>query len=282
LVTATSFIDSGLADGFTTYYNVQAFVSNSMCDGPLSNCQAATPQPRAGSIGLDAGVYSCSSTITVTVIDSNIGSDTTTVSLTSTTEPAAESVTLTRVSPGSATYQGTIATTAGAPSPNGLLSVANGDAITATYVDGSDGAGGVNVVHSTGATGACALAGAKPVADGSFGTAMKGSRADASGATIDLTWDVSTCSSTNHHVIYGDLASVASTTVNGAACNLGTSGNASWSGVPAGDLWFVVVGDDGASTEGSWGTDGAGAQRGGTVASGQCGIGTRDNSGVCP
>jgi hypothetical protein len=163
-----------------------------------------------------------------------------------------------------------------------LLSVANGDAITATYVDGSDGAGGVNVVHSTGATGACALAGAKPVADGSFGTAMKGSRADASGATIDLTWDVSTCSSTNHHVIYGDLASVASTTVNGAACNLGTSGNASWSGVPAGDLWFVVVGDDGASTEGSWGTDGTGAQRGGTAASGQCGIGTRDNSGVCP
>ena len=27
---------------------VQAFVSSSACDGPLSNCQALTPQPAAG------------------------------------------------------------------------------------------------------------------------------------------------------------------------------------------------------------------------------------------
>jgi hypothetical protein len=117
LITAVSFNDTGLANGFTVYYNVQAFVSNSMCDGPLSNCQAVTPQSPAGTVGLDAGVYSCSSTITVTVVDSNIGSNTTAVSLASTTEPAAEPVTLTRVSPGSATYQGTIATTSGAPLP---------------------------------------------------------------------------------------------------------------------------------------------------------------------
>jgi hypothetical protein len=160
--------------------------------------------------------------------------------------------------------------------------VADGDSITATYVDAGDEAGGVNVPHAAGASVACAAASAKPVADGSFGAAMTGSRADASGDTIDLTWDVATCTSPNHHVIYGDLASVASTTVSGAVCNLGTSGSASWSGVPAGDLWFVVVGDDGASTEGSWGTDGAGAQRGLFTASGQCGLTVRDNSGVCP
>jgi hypothetical protein len=111
---------------------------------------------------------------------------------------------------------------------------------------------------------------------------MKGSRADAAGTTIDLTWDVSTCSSTDHHLIYGDLASVASTTVVGAACDLGTSGSASWSGVPSGNLWFLIVGDDGASAEGSWGTDGAGAQRGGSVPSGRCGMTARDNSGACP
>jgi hypothetical protein len=75
---------------------------------------------------------------------------------------------------------------------------------------------------------------------------------------------------------------VATAAVGGSVCNLGTSGSASWSGVPAGDLWFVVVSDDGASTEGSWGTDGTGAQRGGAAPSGQCGMGTRDNSGVCP
>jgi hypothetical protein len=241
-----------------------------------------TPQAFAGSVGLDAGAYSCSSTITVTVVDSNIGSNTTTVSLVSTTEPTAETVTLTRVSPGSATYVGTIPTTSGAAAHNGSLSVADGDTITATYVDASDGAGGSNVAHSAGATGACAPGGVKPVADGSFGSAMTGSRADAAGSTIDLTWDVATCSSPNHHLLYGDLAAVASPTVLGAACNLGTSGSGSWSGVPAGDLWFVVVGDDGVSTEGSWGTDGAGAQRGLFTASGQCGLTARDNSGVCP
>jgi hypothetical protein len=282
IVTTSSFTDLGLANGSSTYYNVHAFVSNQACDGPLSNCQAATPQPAAGAVGLDAGSYGCSSPITITVVDSSVGSNTTTVSLASTSEPAAETVTLTRVSPGSATYVGTMNTTSGAASPNGSLSVADGDAISATYVDAGDGAGGVNVSHSAAATATCAPGGVKPVSDGSFGAAMTGSRADASGSTIDLTWDVATCTSPNHHVIYGDLGSVASSAVSGAVCNLGTSGSASWSSVPAGDLWFVVVGDDGASTEGSWGTDGAGAQRGLFTASGQCGLTTRDNSGVCP
>jgi hypothetical protein len=241
-----------------------------------------TPQPFAGSVALNAGVYGCSSPITVTVVDSNIGSNTTTASVVSTTESAAETITLTRVSPGSATYAGTINTTSAAPAPNGQLSVATGDTITATYVDAGDGAGGVNVSRTAGATVACAAAVAKPVADGSFGTAMTGSRADASGTTIDLTWDVATCSSTDHHVLYGDLANVATAAVNGAACNLGTSGSASWTGVPAGDLWFIVVGDNDGSTEGSWGTDGTGGQRGGISPSGQCGMATRDNSGVCP
>ena len=116
----------------------------------------------------------------------------------------------------------------------------------------------------------------------SFGTAMKGSRADLAGTTIDVTWDVATCSSADHHILYGDLANVASAAVTGASCDLGTSGATSWSGVPAGDLWFVVVGDDNATTEGSWGTDGGGAQRGSGTASGQCGMAARDNSGVCP
>ena len=122
---------------------------------------------------------------------------------------------------------------------------------------------------------------AKPVADGSFGAAMLGSRADVPGATINLTWDVSTCSSTDHHVLYGALASVASSTVSGASCNLGATGSATWTGVPAGDLWFVVVGDNDATTEGSWGTMTSG-ERGGAAASGQCGLTTRDNSGTCP
>jgi hypothetical protein len=52
--------------------------------------------------------------------------------------------------------------------------------------------------------------------------------------------------------------------------------------VPAGNVWFVIVGDDDGTTEGSWGTDGNGAQRGGVTVSGLCGMTTRDNTGTCP
>jgi hypothetical protein len=124
--------------------------------------------------------------------------------------------------------------------------------------------------------------GVKPVADGVFGTAMHASRVDAPGSTIALTWDVATCTSADHHVLYGDLSSVASLSVVGAGCNLGTTGSANWTGVPAANLWFVVAGDNDATVEGSWGTDGVGGQRGGATPSGQCGLVVRNNSGTCP
>jgi hypothetical protein len=121
----------------------------------------------------------------------------------------------------------------------------------------------------------------KPVADGSFGTAMKASRGAPNGSTISLTWDVGTCVSTDHHVLYGPLTSVASSTVSGASCDLGVTGSATWNAVPPGSLWFVVVGDNNGTSEGSWGTT-TGGERGGTGASGMCGMTTRDNSGTCP
>jgi len=138
------------------------------------------------------------------------------------------------------------------------------------------GPGGCTMVTCPGAPSV-----AKPVPDGSFGTAMKAGRANPAGTSINLTWDVTTCSSTNHEVLYGNLATVATYAVSGSSCALGTSGTATWSGVPAGNLWFVVVGTNGSGTEGSWGT-GAAGQRGGGTASGQCGNAGRDNTGTCP
>jgi subtilisin-like proprotein convertase family protein len=123
--------------------------------------------------------------------------------------------------------------------------------------------------------------GAKPVADGSFGAPMTADRGNALATSINVTWDVSTCSSADHEILYGNLASVASSTVTGSFCGLGVSGAATWTGVPAGNLWFVVVGADNFGTEGSWGL-GTGGQRGGTAASGQCGNGVRDNTATCP
>jgi len=121
----------------------------------------------------------------------------------------------------------------------------------------------------------------KPVPDGAFGSAMTGSRANPEGTSINLTWDVSTCASTNYHVLYGDLASVASYTIGGSACAIGVSGAYAWSGVPAGDLWFVVAADDTISKEGSWGSA-TGGERGGASASGQCGMTTKETSDTCP
>ena len=148
-VTGTSLIDTGLSNGFAAYYTVQAAGANSACDGRLSNCQSVTPRAFSGLVTLDAGAYSCAGSIGVTVTDANIGAGTTTVTLTSTSEPGGEALTLTQVAPGSASYAGVMATTAAAPSANGLLSVANGGTITATYVDVSDGQGGLNVARYT-------------------------------------------------------------------------------------------------------------------------------------
>jgi subtilisin-like proprotein convertase family protein len=523
-VAGTTFTDTGLANGLDRYYRVQPRGFNALCEGRVSNCQVVTPQQFNGSVKLDAPTYTCSSHVAVSVVDANIGAGITTVKVTSATEPAGEIITLTQVAPGSASYSGTIILTGGAPAADGLVSVAHGDTITATYIDANDGLGGINVarqasaamdcagpvisnvrvtvltpqsaritwstdepatsvvrygplappastnsnpamvathsftvtglsgcssyvfsVASTDALGntaednaagayhpfatgrygtqtysssdtpvyipdnnvnggfstivapdvgivqnmtvkvnithpyvsdldlrlntpdpvmvtlvdrrgfegddfintvfdnaaatpiaagaapftgtfrpdaplpslvetnsavswqlgvvdhragdegfikswtlfltvpvACGPTGVRPVADGSFGTAMTGSRADAVGSLIDVTWDVSTCSSADHHILYGDLANVASASVSGSFCDLGTSGSASWPGVPAGDLWFVVVGDDDAATEGSWGTDGRGAQRGSGAPSGQCGITALNSVGACP
>jgi subtilisin-like proprotein convertase family protein len=128
---------------------------------------------------------------------------------------------------------------------------------------------------------ACTLAGTPPpVPDGAFGTGMTASRLAGDG--VHLTWDVATCAAENYHLLYGALENVSSYALSGAVCGLGPLGGYDWAGAPAGDLWFLVVADDAATTEGTWGTDGAGAPRNGTTASGFCGFTTRINAGTCP
>ena len=112
-------------------------------------------------------------------------------------------------------------------------------------------------------TACVAPAAPKPVAG------LQASRAAADGSAIDVTWSAG-CGSSQNEILYGSLASLSSYTVDGSVCGIGASGSTSWSGVPTGDLWFVVVGSDGAGTEGSWGDGPGGAPRKGD-ASGQCG-----------
>ena len=109
---------------------------------------------------------------------------------------------------------------------------------------------------------------------------LTASRVDA--GTLHVGWDPSACPATNYHLLYGPLATVSSYALSGGVCGLGPLGGYDWSAVPAGNLWFVVVGDDAVSTEGSWGVASGGAERGGATASGQCGFTLRSNGGTCP
>lgn len=121
-----------------------------------------------------------------------------------------------------------------------------------------------------------------PVPDGTFGTAMTADRGSLDGSTLVLHWDVGSCSAAGYKAIYGPLDSVSTYAIGGAACGLGTTGQATWTEAPPGDLWFEIVATDGAGTEGTWGVDGSGAAQNGTTASDTCGDGVRANSGSCP
>ena len=52
--------------------------------------------------------------------------------------------------------------------------------------------------------------------------------------------------------------------------------------MPAGDLYFLVVGHDGAETESSWGLDSELGERNGLTPSGECGTVVKDPTGTCP
>ncbi len=120
-----------------------------------------------------------------------------------------------------------------------------------------------------------------PVPDGTFGSPMTASRAAADGSSIAVGWDTGSCTAPGYKILYGPLSGVSLHTVGGSACALSTSGNATWSSVPAGDLWFVVVATNGAGTEGTWGSATAGPM-GGTTSSATCGDAARSNAGACP
>src|SRR5262249_46423638 len=161
-VAGTAFTDAGLADGFTVHYAVQAVGSNGACLSPVSACVEVVPQPFAGILTLDRGLYACRDMVRLRVRDGNAaaaqaGGGGVTVHVASSSEPAGETIALTQDSPGSPVYPGTLTLTADPPSsPDGRLTVEDGDAILATYVDADDGAGGYGLTRTAGASIDCA------------------------------------------------------------------------------------------------------------------------------
>ena len=63
---------------------------------------------------------------------------------------------------------------------------------------------------------------------------------------------------------------------------IGTNGSFIWFGAPPGDLFFLIVGTDGFTTESSWGTDSSLGERNGAAASGFCSAASKDVSVPCP
>jgi hypothetical protein len=114
------------------------------------------------------------------------------------------------------------------------------------------------------------------------------------GATLRLSFGNGSCiGGTRHNLIYGfgsQLPSQPGGTfdLEGSRCDV--SSPYDWAGTPdpasdpTGLLWFLVLSDDGATTEGPWGDDGAGVERQGPAsggASGECGITAKDSQSTC-
>jgi uncharacterized repeat protein (TIGR01451 family) len=98
------------------------------------------------------------------------------------------------------------------------------------------------------------------------------------GSEIWVTWD-DQCAPINANILYGSLDQVSTYAVSGAVCAI--QNPEAWTAVPGGNLWFLVVTDDGAGVESSWGfgTDG---ERNGLADSGMCGVTAKDLLGTCP
>ena len=109
---------------------------------------------------------------------------------------------------------------------------------------------------------------------------MTAARLDSAGSLIEVVFDAVSCPAPGYNLLYGSLANVATSTLDGGVCGIG-AGNFQWTSVPAGDLFFLVVGFDGNDTESRWG-DATIGERNGLTASGECGASLKNISTSCP
>ncbi len=94
-------------------------------------------------------------------------------------------------------------------------------------------------------------------------------RAARAGSNVNVTWNASACSAPNHHIVWFDLAQIARYEAVAETCAVGAGG--SWSGAPpAGNVAFIVVGNDGTTAESSHGAGSDGRERPSQAR--QCGI----------
>jgi len=110
----------------------------------------------AGQVNLGDTVYACGATVAFEVVDLDLNADsaaveTVTLEVSSSSETVPETVTATETGPNTSVFAGSIATATGAPAPDGVLQLAGGDVVTATYRDADDGTGATAVSFDTAA-----------------------------------------------------------------------------------------------------------------------------------
>ena len=118
-----------------------------------------------------------------------------------------------------------------------------------------------------------------PIPDGSGPSQpMRADRDAPDGSRILVQWDDG-CAPVSTKILWGPLDQVGGLGVSGSVCDIANP--ESWDPAPAGDIWFVLVSDDGSGAESSWGLA-TGDERNGTTASGTCGSTVKDLTGSCP
>ncbi|MEW5806202.1 MAG: hypothetical protein AB1756_02460 [Acidobacteriota bacterium] len=116
--------------------------------------QSGLESCHAGKVYLDRSDYSCSDTLSIRVVDIDLNADktiaeTTTVTVTSTSETTPETVLLTETGVDTSTFTGTIMTDSGTPAADGKLQTKHGELLTVTYHDADDGTGATAVSYTT-------------------------------------------------------------------------------------------------------------------------------------
>ncbi|MCI4355270.1 MAG: DNRLRE domain-containing protein [Thermoplasmata archaeon] len=136
------------------------------------------------------------------------------------------------------------------------------------------------------------------VPDGTTGSAVLLSKLSPDGSQLGVSWDSTSCSGNlDHHIVFGTgsglpPASSSPYVLAGSVCHLGASSPFIWNGSPDPALldpgkrlvWMLVVADDGAATEGSWGRATPLQERNGpglNGSSGQCGIVDKSLANSC-
>jgi hypothetical protein len=136
------------------------------------------------------------------------------------------------------------------------------------------------------------------VPDGATGSPVRLTKVSPGGADLSIAWDGALCGGTfGHHIVYGTSAGFPAVPLGtyglaGSVCAVGTSPPYLWSGSPDPAvldpgkklIWMLVLANDPAATEGSWGRNSLSQERNGPGTDGcsnQCGILDKSVTNTC-